>query len=305
MEDFLTHISKESYNLFPNVVFGVSLIVFLIIFKKIIETIYPKPIEEIRSIDVKLTDINSEIRKLNDKWDKILESYSKENLINQKEDLTGKIEEEQEELQYSFSSFPLELIKEEDKEEQNRIYYNYDEYVQKENERLEKILNNETLSFSDFYRLSLSPIYQKREIPIEKGFFHITELCGVDINHIKDHDKHIICKGVRKTDETIKLIKKDLKTEEILLEHTFEIYETSQKHIHKKFIVYHSFSDNNKRIRFLEKKLEGYINVEIDENGNPYVLTLQKNNKGNYSVERNRKNYEKYAIKKKVNISLF
>ena len=139
---------------------------------------------------------------------------------------------------------------------------------------------------------------EKIEIPIQEGYFHITELCAVEMENLKDRTKYAVCKGVRKTDEKIKLIKKNLKTDEILLEHKFDVYETADKHIYKKFIVYHSISDDKRRIRFLGEKKEGYRNVEIDEDTKePFVFIIHRNKHGNISVVKNHQYYEKYAEK--------
>lgn len=173
----------------------------------------------------------------------------------------------------------------------------YEEYYKKEKERLEDIAKQPTFSYYDFYSMCYYRHNEKIEIPIQKGYFDIKRLCGVKMENLEDHTKYAICKGVRKTKEKIKLIKKDLKTNEILLEHEFDVYETSKKHIYKKFIVYHSNSDGYRRIRFFGKKKEGYKNVEIDNNGNPYVLTINKNRFGSIHIIRNHKDYEKYAEK--------
>ena len=168
---------------------------------------------------------------------------------------------------------------------------------EEEKERLEDIAKQPTFSYYDFYSMCYYRHNEKIEIPIQKGYFDIKWLCGVKMENLEDHTKYAICKGVRKTKEKIKLIKKDLKTNEILLEHEFDVYETSKKHIYKKFIVYHSNSDGYRRIRFFEKKKEGYKNVEIDDKGNPYVLTINKNSFGCIHIIRNHKDYEKYAEK--------
>lgn len=177
----------------------------------------------------------------------------------------------------------------------------YEEYYKKEKERLEDIAKQPTFSYYDFYTMFYSMYYYGRnnkiEIPIQKGYFDIKRLCDVKMENLDDRTKYAICKGVRKTKEKIKLIKKDLKTNEILLEHEFDVYETSKKHIYKKFIVFHSISDGYRRIRFFEKKKEGYKNVEIDDKGKPYVLTINKNSFGCIHIIRNHKDYEKYAEK--------
>lgn len=223
-------------------------------------------------------------------------------------------EEEQEEKIGIHSIFNLEekeKPKEDTKEIQERPQTNstsykedYEEYYKREKERLENIAKQTTFSFYDFYSIYYYRRYggyqdnnHKIEIPEQRGYISI-EWIGVKMGNLKDdHTKYAVCKGVRKTKEKIKLVKKDLKTDKILLEHEFDIYETSKKHVHKKFIVYHSASDGERRIRFLEKKKEGYKNVEIDEKGNPYVLTINKNSFGSIYVIRNHKDYEKYAEK--------
>lgn len=201
---------------------------------------------------------------------------------------------------------PTEVFQNNIEEEREEIFQenesrqwidSYEEYLKEDKKRLEKVSHKETFSFDDFYKM-YHRYTEKIEIPIQEGYFHITELCAVEMENLKDRTKYAICKGVRKTNEKIKLIKKNLKTDEILLEHEFDVYETSDKHIYKKFIVYHSISDDKRRIRFFGERKEGYRNVEIDENTKePYVFIIHRNKYGNISVVKNHQYYEKYAQK--------
>ena len=200
---------------------------------------------------------------------------------------------------------PTEKIEEiQENEKLNRIasikndIRDFHEYIKIEN--LKIISRRKTFSFDDFHKMYRS---YDIEIPLQEGYFHITELCGVNMAYLEDRTNYAICKGVRKTNEKIKLIKKNTRTNEILLEHEFDVYETADKHIYKKFIVYHGLLDDIKRIRLLGKRKKGYKNVEIDEETKePYVLTINKNKYGNITVIRNHQYCEKYAEKIEENV---
>lgn len=289
METFLTDNVNEIFTLVKYFLLGIFAILLLNIFRSIIALVSEKTLREFEILhNKKAEDIEKKLKSIEDKVglivkvNKLKEEYDIQELLEQIKRDREKILEKEEKPVFEDTSFE---------------FVSYEEHLKREKERLEKVLCDDTFPFEDFYSIY---VLKRKEFPIREGYYHITQLCGVEMKHLDYHKSYVICKGVRKTDETIKLTKKDLKTDEIILEHEFDIYETSDKHIYKKFIVYHSLSDDNKRIRFFEKQQEGYCNVEIDDSGNPYVLTIHQNRYGNISVIRNYKNYEKYAEKIEV-----
>ena len=289
METFFLRNENEIFILAKYFLLGIFTLFLLSVLKDIIRILLNN--NHLKNVEEKLDLIISQNNQINNIADNTLnEDFLRSEKGNsfvynddRKEEEIKNIEEEWEEIS-------------QEKESRQWIDY-YKEYSKEKKEKLEKISRQETFSFDDFYNMYHYSYNEKIEIPIQEGYFHITELCDVEMEHLKDHTRYAVCKGVRKTNEKIKLIRKDLKTNKILLEHEFDIYETSDKHIYKKFIVYNSVIDGYKRIRFFEKKKEGYENVEIDENGNPYVLTINKDSHGDIYVIRNHKDYEKYAEK--------
>lgn len=305
METFFLRNENEIFILVKYILIGVFVLLFLNILKEIIRILLnnKEDYQDNKNYNQENESSGEERFLQSPFWSKdtpIIKSFMEEEEEERLKEVEEEVIETKGQLEDDFNDVCTEIPndKEEEKETPKiQSIFNLEE----EKERLEDIAKQPTFSFYDFHTMLYSMYCYGRnnkiEIPIQKGYFDIKWLCGVKMENLDDRTKYAICKGVRKTKEKIKLIKKDLKTNEILLEHEFDVYETSKKHIYKKFIVYHSNSDGYRRIRFFEKKKEGYKNVEIDDKGNPYVLTINKNSFGCIHIIRNHKDYEKYAEK--------
>ncbi|GIJ95360.1 hypothetical protein CAPN002_25780 [Capnocytophaga stomatis] len=129
----------------------------------------------------------------------------------------------------------------------------------------------------------------------ENEYYSIEFLCDINSNVLNDFAKEVVSKGIKNTGKKIWIIKKELKTNEIILENYFDVYRTNpESGFDIEFIVHHD-KKNTPKIAFLGKQdfSYPYKNIRAGRKGK-YVFVLEKNNQGNYTVHRKYKGYENY-----------
>lgn len=137
------------------------------------------------------------------------------------------------------------------------------------------------------------------ELEYQNEFDSIENLCGYSSSLFNDYVKELISAGINKTGEKIWVIKKHKKTNKILHEKYFELYEVHpSKNFKIKFFIHHD-KENIPRIIFEGTKsmfdVDDRSNIRYDKNDKTFVFEIEyKNSQGNYYVKRNYKDYEDY-----------